>query len=117
MPAVVTVAAGFLGSPLCVWLRGAGCSVHGIDNLLTAQRRNEELFEAHARFRFLHPDVSAPYTIGGPAYRVDDLATLTSPVDIVQHLPSASQADDVRACDTRHQGKTLMSTLACPASC
>ena len=85
MRVVVTGAAGFLGSHLCERLLSEGHSVLGIDNLLTGQRRNVELLEAHAGFQFRQADASEPWTVGGPVDRIFHLASPASPIDEVEH--------------------------------
>jgi dTDP-glucose 4,6-dehydratase len=85
MQVVVTGAAGFLGSHLCERLLSDGHSVLGIDNLLTGQRRNVALLEAHDCFRFRLADVSVPWTVEGAVDRIYHLASPASPIDYVEH--------------------------------
>ena len=84
MRAVVTGAAGFLGSHLCDRLLERGDEVVGIDNLLTGRMENLAHLFAMNRFSFQHHNVS-------------DYVHVTGPVDAVLHFASpASPADFAR---------------------
>ena len=54
---LVTGAAGFIGSNLCEILLASGHEVHGIDNLLTGNRRNLEEMSEDPKFRFFEFDL------------------------------------------------------------
>ncbi len=57
MRAVVTGAAGFLGSHLCDRLLAEGWSVLGLDNFITGRKENLEHLEGNAQFSFETGDV------------------------------------------------------------
>ncbi|MDA1079293.1 MAG: GDP-mannose 4,6-dehydratase [bacterium] len=58
--AVVTGAAGFVGSHLCDALLKMGYTVFGIDNFITGQPRNLDHLESNGAFHFIKADVSQP---------------------------------------------------------
>ena len=58
--ALVTGAAGFIGSHLTERLIADGYEVVGIDNLAVGRRKNLASFARHERFRFLEADVNDP---------------------------------------------------------
>ncbi len=82
--AVVTGAAGFLGSHLCDRLIAEGYHVTGIDNLITGDLRNiEHLFELD-RFTFQQNDVSNFVHVSGDLDFVFHFASPASPIDYLK---------------------------------
>ncbi|WP_027481694.1 UDP-glucuronic acid decarboxylase family protein [Deinococcus pimensis] len=63
MRILITGSAGFVGSHLVERFLTEGHTVVGVDNYLSGQRRNTELFLSHPAFRFIEADVSTaiPY--------------------------------------------------------
>ena len=59
--ALVTGAAGFLGSHLCRRLLDDGYEVTALDNLFTGTKRNIEDLLGNRRFSFVLHDVTQPY--------------------------------------------------------
>lgn len=82
--ALVTGAAGFLGSHLCDALLGEGYSVVAADNLLTGRMSNLEHLKQDPRFEFLHLDVCHPFDCG-PVDYIFHFACPASPVDYMTH--------------------------------
>ena len=81
MRAVVTGAAGFIGSHLCRELLARGDAVVAIDNLLTGRISNiEELF-GRPGFSFVHGDVSNFVHVSGDVDAVLHFASPASPAD------------------------------------
>lgn len=60
--AIVTGAAGFLGSHLSETLLAQGFSVVGVDNFCTGLRSNAELLKKNPSFRFFEADVVQPWS-------------------------------------------------------
>ncbi|MCZ7526865.1 MAG: SDR family oxidoreductase [Acidimicrobiia bacterium] len=83
--AVVTGAAGFLGSNLCRGLVEAGWEVVGLDNLLTGRLENvEDLFTTGA-FTYVDYDVTHYVHVPGPVDAVLHFASPASPRDYLEH--------------------------------
>jgi len=82
--AVLSGAAGFIGSHLADRLLAAGCSVIGLDNLITGSENNLRHLIGNSSFRWLRHDVTQPL----------DLET---PVDFVLHLASPASPRDYQA--------------------
>ena len=63
--ALVTGAAGFLGSHLCDRLLADGYEVIGVDNLFTGSKRNIEHLLGDSDFEFVRHDVTFPLYLEG----------------------------------------------------
>ncbi|MEW6421708.1 MAG: UDP-glucuronic acid decarboxylase family protein [Deinococcota bacterium] len=85
MNVLLTGSAGFVGSHLTERLLREGHHVTGVDNYLSGQRRNTELFCDHPRFRFVEADVSAGLPVEGPFDAVLHFASPASPPHYQQH--------------------------------
>jgi dTDP-glucose 4,6-dehydratase len=81
---LVTGAAGFLGSHLCDRLIAEGHSVIGMDNLCTGNMDNLAHLAGHARFRFIHQDVTEYLYVEGPLDYILHFASPASPVDYLR---------------------------------
>jgi dTDP-glucose 4,6-dehydratase len=55
---LITGSAGFIGSHLVERFLNEGHTVIGVDNYISGQRSNTELFQEHPRFTFIEADVS-----------------------------------------------------------
>jgi dTDP-glucose 4,6-dehydratase len=82
--ALVTGAAGFLGSHLCDALLSEGYSVLAVDNLLTGRMSNIEHLRREGNFEFQHLDINRPFDCGEVNY-VFHFASPASPVDYMIH--------------------------------
>ena len=82
--ALVTGAAGFLGSHLCKRLLDDGYEVTALDNLFTGTKRNIEGLIGNRRFSFVLHDVTQPYW--GQFDEIYNLACPASPIHY-QHNP------------------------------
>lgn len=81
--AVITGAAGFIGSHLADSLLDRGCSVVGVDNFATGSRANVR----HLRdrdFELIEHDVTNDFTVPGPVDLVLHWASPASPVDYLE---------------------------------
>jgi dTDP-glucose 4,6-dehydratase len=84
--ALVTGAAGFLGSHLCRRLLDEGLEVVGLDNLLTGSMANVEGMLGHPRFSFEHYDVTNYLYVDGDLDAILHFASPASPADF-ERLP------------------------------
>jgi nucleoside-diphosphate-sugar epimerase len=93
--AVVTGAAGFVGSHLATRLTIDGWDVVGIDNLVTGRAENLAHLGDVAAFSFEERDTSDRWTVDGP-------------VDLVLHFASPASPPDylARPLETLHAGST-----------
>ena len=82
--ALVTGAAGFLGSHLCKRLLDDGYEVTALDNLFTGTKRNIEDLLGNRRFSFVLHDVTQPFW--GQFDEIYNLACPASPIHY-QHNP------------------------------
>ena len=82
--AVVTGAAGFLGSHLSDYLLAREYKVIGIDNLLTGNVRNIEHLAGNSDFHFIHHDVTNYIYLPGEVDLVFHMASPASPIDYLQ---------------------------------
>jgi len=81
MRALVTGAAGFLGSHLCDRLISGGHSVVGMDNLLTGSLTNVAHLHGRSDFRFVQQDVTGFLEVDGEVDAVFHFASPASPID------------------------------------
>ena len=84
MRAVVTGAAGFLGSHLCDRLLAEGYDVLGLDNFITGEESNLAHLHDNTRFQLERKDVSQPIHVTGPVGYVFHFASPASPPDYLR---------------------------------
>jgi len=85
MRAVITGAAGFLGSHLSDRLLAEGWDVLGMDNFITGRKENLAHLEANGTFSFAQADVSDPLKVAGDVAYVLHFASPASPPDYLRH--------------------------------
>ncbi len=81
--ALVTGAAGFLGSHLCEYLLDRGLSVVGMDNLITGNVSNIEHLTGRD-FVFVKHDVTNYINVEGPIHWIFHFASPASPIDYLR---------------------------------
>jgi dTDP-glucose 4,6-dehydratase len=84
MRAVVTGAAGFLGSHLCDRLLAEGYDVLALDNFITGEESNLAHLLGNTRFQLERKDVSQPIHVTGPVGYVFHFASPASPPDYLK---------------------------------
>jgi len=85
MRAVVTGAAGFLGSHLCDRLLAEGWDVLGLDNFITGREENLAHLQGNPKFSFETGDVSEGLDVAGDVAYVLHFASPASPPDYLRH--------------------------------
>ncbi len=83
--AVITGAAGFLGSHLATKILDDGYEVVGFDNLVTGRDANVAHLEGHPSFELRHGDVSDGLVVEGGVDVVLHFASPASPPDYLDH--------------------------------
>ena len=83
--AVVTGAAGFLGSHLTDRLLKEGFRVIGIDNFITGSAANIEHLAGNEDYKFIKHDVSNYIFLPDEVHNVFHFASPASPVDYLEH--------------------------------
>ncbi|HEY3826558.1 MAG TPA: UDP-glucuronic acid decarboxylase family protein [Bryobacteraceae bacterium] len=83
--AVVSGAAGFVGSHMCDRLLAEGVAVLALDNLLTGAERNIEHLLGHPHFEFRRQDVTLPFEVDSPVDFVVHMASPASPKDYLMY--------------------------------
>jgi dTDP-glucose 4,6-dehydratase len=81
---LITGAAGFLGSHLCDRFIKEGCSVIGMDNLITGDIKNIEHLFKLKEFEFYHHDVSKFIHVPGQLDYILHFASPASPIDYLK---------------------------------
>ncbi|MGA0402943.1 MAG: UDP-glucuronic acid decarboxylase family protein [Flavobacteriaceae bacterium] len=82
--ALITGAAGFLGSHLVDRLLAEGHEVIGMDNLITGDLRNLDHLKAEPRFTFVEHDVTEYVSVSGPLSCILHFASPASPIDYLK---------------------------------
>ena len=82
--ALITGAAGFLGSHLCDKLLAKGISVIGMDNLITGSMSNIAHLEDNPNFSFINHDVCEHIDIKGDLDYILHFASPASPIDYLK---------------------------------
>lgn len=77
--ALVTGAAGLIGSHLCERLLEEGYSVIGIDNFSTGNKFHIEHLLSNSAFTFVEHDVTEPFQVEGELHEIYNLACPASP--------------------------------------
>ena len=85
MHAVVTGAAGFLGSHLCEKLLSQNHKVTGIDNFITGKKQNLRPLYKNPHFAFIQADLIEGIPKLTDVDRVYHLASPASPIDYIQY--------------------------------
>lgn len=118
MNILLTGSAGFIGTNLTDLLLRQGHRVVGVDNYLSGQRRNTELFLDHDSYRFILADVSQAIPYGGLALDwVLHLASPASPPHYQEHpietlMVGAQGTQNALELARRHGAKFLLASTS-----
>ncbi len=82
--ALVSGAAGFIGSHMCDRLLAEGFNVVGVDNMLTGTARNLSHLAGEPRFDFVEQNVSESFSVPGSFSHVLHMASPASPRDYLE---------------------------------
>src|SRR5580658_7034143 len=96
--AVVSGAAGFVGSHMCDRLLAEGFEVLALDNFLTGAARNIEHLRGNAAFCFREQDVTLPFEV---ERKVDYVVHMASPASPKDYLEFPIETLDVGSVGTR----------------
>ncbi|MDE3198110.1 MAG: SDR family oxidoreductase [Acidobacteriota bacterium] len=97
--ALISGAAGFIGSHFCDRLLHEGFEVFAIDNFLTGLERNIAHLRDRSAFHFRRQDVSAPFEFNE---RVDFVLHFASPASPRDYLEHPIETMDVGSLGTKH---------------
>ena len=111
--AVVTGAAGFLGSHLTDRLLNEGYRVIGMDNLVTGNVRNIEHLAGNPDFDFIKHDVTKFIYLPG---KVDLIFHFASPASPLHHGVTRASIDDQSATTKRLPGAGIIDGRSIPFS-
>jgi dTDP-glucose 4,6-dehydratase len=95
--ALVTGAAGFIGSHLCDALLEAGYKVIGVDNLLTGSEINLVGAKKNPLFTFVNQDVTADFA---PEETIDYIFHLASPASVIDYQKYSQETAFVNSLGT-----------------
>ncbi|MFC1520890.1 GDP-mannose 4,6-dehydratase [Elusimicrobiota bacterium] len=85
MRILLTGCAGFIGSHLAKYLISKGCSVVGVDNLLTGNISNLEGLYETGKFTYIHANVADYIHVSGKIDAVMHFASPASPIDYLKY--------------------------------
>ena len=97
--ALISGAAGFIGSHFCDRLLAEGFEVYAIDNFVTGLERNIAHLRDNPAFHFRKQDVSSPFEFGE---RVDFVLHFASPASPRDYLEHPIETMDVGSLGTKH---------------
>lgn len=121
MRAVVTGAAGFIGSHLCEELIARGHEVLGIDNLVTGRKENLASIEKHPKFHILLADISdfdsRSFEEGSVVFHLAALADIVPSVQNPERYHNTNVTGTLKILEVARRGKVAKFIYAASSSC
>lgn len=121
MKAIVTGAAGFIGSHLSEELLAQGHEVIGIDSLVTGRRENLKAIENHQKFSFIQEDIlnlgDRKFDEGSVFFHLAALADIVPSVENPEKYHNANVTGTLRVLECARRSKAKRFLYAASSSC
>ena len=120
MKAIVSGAAGFVGSHLCEELLANGHEVLGIDNLVTGRRENLKAIDGHHKFSFLLADIfdlDRAFEEGSIVFHLAALADIVPSIENPEKYHDTNVTGTLKVLEAARRGRVAKFIYAASSSC